>query len=1016
MSTKPIGSVLVAGGGIAAIQAALDLADSGFYVYMVEPSPAIGGVMAQLDKTFPTNDCSMCIMSPKLVEVGRHINIELITLAQIRDIQGQKGNFKVDLFQKARYVDPDKCVACGACVEKCPKKVTDLYNVGLAKRKAIYVPYAQAVPLKFCIDPENCIKLTKDKCGNCAKVCPAGAVNYEDTDKEFTLNVGAVILAPGFKAFHPKDSDVYGWHTSKDIVTSLEFERLLSASGPNKGHVVRMSDHEKPKALAWLQCVGSRDINRCDNAHCSSVCCMYAIKQAIIAKEHDPDLDCTIFYMDMRTHGKGFEACFNEAKEKHGIRFVRCRVHSVFQAPDKKIQTISYLDEKNGQVTNEDFDLVVLSVGMEINSETKHFALDMGIELTKNGFCKTFAFAPTSTSREGIFVCGAFQGPKDIPQSVIEAGAAALSAGAAISDARGSLVKTVEQPKENDVTGDVPRIGVFVCHCGINIGGVVDVPAVRDFARTLPFVEYADDNLYSCSQDAQEVISGIIREKDLNRIVVAACSPRTHEPLFQETLAAAGLNKYLFEMVNIRNHNSWVHKDDPESATAKAMESVAMAVSKVALFSPLKEETLSIDKGLLVVGGGISGMTSALSMADQGYRVSLVEKEDRLGGNALSIYKTASGTLVRPALEALSTRVTNHPNIDLYLSAQLSKVNGFVGNFDTTILSDKGVRTQIRHGAALIATGATEHKPDEYAYGQHPAILTGLQLDQQLMEDGPRLKEANTAVFIQCVGSREPHRPYCSRICCTHSVSSAIHLKQQNPEMNVFILYRDIRTYGEKENLYQRARELGVIFIRFAAEDKPEVRVTDGAITVQVTDHVLQKPVIMDTDLVVLASAALAAGDDTLAKMFKVPRDSDGFFAEAHVKLAPANFAVDGVFLAGLAHYPKPIDESIAQAQAAAAGVCRLFAKTEIKTLGNTAHVEHSKCSSCGVCVTVCPYNAPAILEEGKDAGKADINPVLCKGCGVCVSSCRSGAAGLAGFEEEQIMSMIEPIGFDHVM
>ncbi|MCG8688101.1 MAG: FAD-dependent oxidoreductase [Desulfobacterales bacterium] len=1016
MSTKPIGSVLVAGGGIAAIQAALDLADSGFYVYMVEPSPAIGGVMAQLDKTFPTNDCSMCIMSPKLVEVGRHINIELITLAQIRDIQGQKGNFKVDLFQKARYVDPDKCVACGACVEKCPKKVTDLYNVGLAKRKAIYVPYAQAVPLKFCIDPENCIKLTKDKCGNCAKVCPAGAVNYEDTDKEFTLNVGAVILAPGFKAFHPKDSDVYGWQTSKDIVTSLEFERLLSASGPNKGHVVRMSDHEKPKALAWLQCVGSRDINRCDNAHCSSVCCMYAIKQAIIAKEHDPDLDCTIFYMDMRTHGKGFEACFNEAKEKHGIRFVRCRVHSVFQAPDKKIQTISYLDEKNGQVTNEDFDLVVLSVGMEINSETKHFALDMGIELTKNGFCKTFAFAPTSTSREGIFVCGAFQGPKDIPQSVIEAGAAALSAGAAISDARGSLVKTVEQPKENDVTGDVPRIGVFVCHCGINIGGVVDVPAVRDFARTLPFVEYADDNLYSCSQDAQEVISGIIREKDLNRIVVAACSPRTHEPLFQETLAAAGLNKYLFEMVNIRNHNSWVHKDDPESATAKAMESVAMAVSKVALFSPLKEETLSIDKGLLVVGGGISGMTSALSMADQGYRVSLVEKEDRLGGNALSIYKTASGTLVRPALEALSTRVTNHPNIDLYLSAQLSKVNGFVGNFDTTILSDKGVRTQIRHGAALIATGATEHKPDEYAYGQHPAILTGLQLDQQLMEDGPRLKEANTAVFIQCVGSREPHRPYCSRICCTHSVSSAIHLKQQNPEMNVFILYRDIRTYGEKENLYQRARELGVIFIRFAAEDKPEVRVTDGAITVQVTDHVLQKPVIMDTDLVVLASAALAAGDDTLAKMFKVPRDSDGFFAEAHVKLAPANFAVDGVFLAGLAHYPKPIDESIAQAQAAAAGVCRLFAKTEIKTLGNTAHVEHSKCSSCGVCVTVCPYNAPAILEEGKDAGKADINPVLCKGCGVCVSSCRSGAAGLAGFEEEQIMSMIEPIGFDHVM
>ncbi|WDP91959.1 MAG: CoB--CoM heterodisulfide reductase iron-sulfur subunit A family protein [Desulfobacter sp.] len=1015
-SVQTIGSVLVAGGGIAAIQAALDLADSGFYVYMVEKSPAIGGVMAQLDKTFPTNDCSMCIMSPKLVEVGRHINIELVTLAQIKDIRGEKGDFKVDIFQKARYVDPDKCVACGACVEKCPKKVTDLYNVGLAKRKAIYVPYAQAVPLKYCIDPEQCIKLTKDKCGNCAKVCPAGAVNYEDTDKAFTLNVGAVILAPGFKAFHPGESDIYGWHTSKDIVTSLEFERLLSASGPNKGHVVRMSDHEEPRSLAWLQCVGSRDINRPKsynrkNSHCSSVCCMYAIKQAIIAKEHDPDLECTIFYMDMRTHGKGFEACFNEAREKHGIRFVRCRVHSVFEAPDetgKKFQTISYVDESTGKIVNENFDLVVLSVGMEIHDETKAFAGTIGIELTDNGFCKTQSFTPTAATRDGIYVCGAFQGPKDIPQSVIEAGAAALSAGSAISEARGSLTKTVEQPKENDVTGDVPKIGVFVCHCGINIGGVVDVPAVRDFARTLPFVEFADDNLYSCSQDAQETISGIIRDKGLNRIVVAACSPRTHEPLFQETLAAAGLNKYLFEMVNIRNHNSWVHKDDPEAATAKAMESVAMAVSKVALFSPLKEETLSIDKGMLVIGGGISGMTGALSLADQGYKVSLVEKADRLGGNALDIHKTASGDPVQPALADLTARISDHPGIDVYLSSQLAAVNGFVGNFDTTVRSENGEEVQIRHGAALIATGAKEHKPDEYGYGQHPGIITGLELDRRIMDKEPRVRDAKTAVFIQCVGSREKDRPYCSRICCTHSVSSAIHLKEASPEMNVFILYRDIRTYGEKENLYQKARELGVIFIRYGAEDKPKVSIQDKQISIEVTDHVLQAPVAIDTDLVVLASAAVAAGDDTLAKMFKVPRDSDGFFAEAHVKLAPSNFAVDGVFLAGLAHYPKPIDESIAQAQAAASGVCRLFAKTEIRTLGNTAHVDPSKCSSCGVCVTVCPYNAPSFMEEGRDAGKVAVNPVLCKGCGVCVSSCRSGAAGLAGFEEEQIMAMVD--------
>ncbi|CCK81036.1 FAD-dependent oxidoreductase [Desulfobacula toluolica] len=1006
-SKHPLGSVLVAGGGIAGIQAALDLADSGFYVYMVEQSPAIGGVMAQLDKTFPTNDCSMCIMSPKLVEVGRHINIELVTLASILDIRGEKGDFMVDIFQKARYVDMDKCVGCGACVEKCPKKVDDIYNEGLIKRKAIYVPYAQAVPLKYVIDPENCIKLTRDKCGNCEKVCPADAINYEDTDKTHTINVGSVILAPGFKPFHPQDSLVYGWAASKNVVTSLEFERLLSASGPNQGHIVRMSDHETPKSIAWLQCVGSRDVNQCDNAHCSSVCCMYAIKQAIIAKEHDPALSCTIFYMDMRTHGKGFEACFNEAKDKHDIRFVRCRVHSVNQSLDNPMQTLVYFDDETGELSREEVDIVVLSVGMEIDKKTKTFAEKIGIELTDQGFCKTQSFTPTATSRDGIYVCGAFQGPKDIPQSVIEAGSAALCAGTAVSEARGSLVKTIEEIPERDITGEVPRIGVFVCHCGINISGVVDVPAVRDYAAALPFVEFADDNLYSCSQDAQEIISGIIRDKNLNRVVVAACSPRTHEPLFQETLACAGLNKYLFEMVNIRNHNSWVHKDNPEQATQKAMDSVAMAVSKVALFAPLKEESLSINKGLLVIGGGISGMTSALSMANQGFSVDLVEKENQLGGQARHIFKTSTGADVQEALEIMRCSVMTHTNIQVHLETQLSEVKGFVGNFTTTLTTDSG-ETVVEHGAAIIATGAAEYKPDEYMYKKDPRVMTGLELDNGIMQENPGIMTAKTAVFIQCVGSRQPERPYCSRICCTHSITSALHLKQINPKMDVYVLYRDIRTYGEKELLYQEAREKGVIFIRYDQNNKPMVTKGDKHLDIVVTDHILKSPVLIKTDLLVLASAVVSRRDDALAQMFKVPMDSDGFFAEAHVKLAPSNFAVDGVFLCGLAHYPKPIDESIAQAQAAAAGVSRLFAKTQIKTLGNTAAVDTTICSSCGVCIEVCPYNAPFFIEEGRDQGKAAVNSVLCKGCGVCVASCRSGASGLKGFEEEQIMAMID--------
>jgi heterodisulfide reductase subunit A len=1004
---KITGAVLIAGGGIAGIQAALDLANSGYYVYMVEKTPSIGGVMAQLDKTFPTNDCSMCIMSPKLVEAGRHINIELITLAQIENIRGEKGNFKVDIFQKARYVNMDKCIACGVCAEKCPKKVIDIYNEKLVKRKAIYVPYPQAVPLKYSIDAENCLKLTKDKCGNCEKQCPAGAINYDDKDKNITLNVGSVILAPGFKAYDPSGKRIYSYDNNPDIVTSLEFERLLSASGPNQGHLVRMSDHVEPKKIAWLQCVGSRDINTCENGHCSSVCCMYAIKQAIIAKEHDPSLDCAIFYIDIRTHGKGFESCYNEAKNKHGIRFVRCKVHSVFPQPgEEKGQIIDYFDEQTGKTIRDVFDIVVLSVGMEIASEVKAFAEKTGVELTPGGFCKTGSFDPVSTSRDGIYVCGAFNGPKDIPQSVIEAGSAALCAGSALIEVRNSLTKALTMPPEIDIYGERPRIGVFVCHCGINIGSVVDVPAVCDFAKDLPFVEYADDNLYSCSQDTQDAIVKVIKEQKLNRVVVAACTPRTHDPLFQETLMNAGLNKYLFEMVNIRNHDSWVHKDYPEMATKKAKDLVKMAVAKAAMFEPLKEATLEVDQNALIIGGGISGMAAAKSLADQGYKVNLVEKDVKLGGNANHLYLTSKGESIQEGLCRMVKSVENHPNITIYLNAKLDNVDGFVGNFDSVVKTGSKSET-IHHGVTIIAAGAHEYKPDEYLYGNDPRVLTGMELDRKFINNDPSLKDIKTAVFIQCVGSREPSRPYCSRICCTHSIVSALHLKELNPAMKIFVLYRDIRTYGEREQVYKKAREKDVIFIRFGLENKPKVTACNHGLEIEVVDHVLNMPVTITADILNLAAAVVPYKDEQLAQFFKVPVNDEGFFAEAHVKLAPSDFAVDGVFLCGLAHYPKPIDEAVAQAQAAASSATRLLAQKTIKTIGTVASVVPSFCCSCGVCISVCPYKAPFIRTEGPNAGKADINPVLCKGCGACAASCRSGALHLKGFEESQIMAMI---------
>ena len=1007
MSKKITGAVMVVGGGIAGIQAALDLANSGYYVYMIEKSASIGGVMAQLDKTFPTNDCSMCIMSPKLVEVGRHMNIELITLAEVKEVKGEEGNFEVEIFQKARYVDMEKCIACGACAEKCPKKVIDEYNEGLVKRKAIYVPYPQAVPLKYAIDADNCIKLTKGKCGNCEKTCPAGAINYDDKDKNITINVGSIILAPGFSTYSPKGSHLYNYD-HPDVVTSIEFERLLSASGPNKGHVVRMSDHVEPKKIAWLQCIGSRDINTCDNSYCSSVCCMYAIKQAIIAKEHDTNLECTIFYMDMRTHGKGFEACFNDAKNNHGIKFIRCKVHSVFSNQLDGIgQVINYIDENTGEMVKDIYDIVVLSVGMEIPNDIRLLAERLDVDLTEGFFTKTNSFEPVTTTRKGIHVCGALQGPKDIPQSVIEAGAAALSAGESIASARNTLTKSLTMPPEKDITGERPRIGVFVCHCGINISGVIDVKAVRDYAANLPYVDYVGDNLYSCSQDTQDNITNLIKEKNLNRIVVAACTPRTHDPLFQETLMNAGLNKYLFEMVNIRNHGSWVHKDFPEQATEKAKDLVKMAVAKVAQFRPLTEAQLEVDQNALIIGGGISGMAAAKGLANQGYKVNIIERDAQLGGQARNLFVTAKNESVQENLNQMIKDIESNENIKVYLNSELTNVEGFVGNFDTTVKSKDSEET-IHHGVAIVATGAYEYKGDEYLYGKDNRVLTGLELDKKFIDKDPSLKNVKTAVFIQCVGSREPDRPYCSRICCTHTVNSALHLKEANPDMRIFVLYRDIRTYGERENLYKEARAKGVLFIRYSLDNKPKVSNSDKGLEIEVIDHVLKQPIKIISDMLCLASAIVPYKDEKLAQFFKVPINDEGFFAEAHVKLAPSNFPVDGVFLCGLAHYPKPIDESIAQALAASSSAMQLLAKKIINTSGTVAEVVPSNCAGCGVCVEVCAYNAPSLITEGRNAGKAEINPVLCKGCGACVASCRSGALILKGFEESQILAMIE--------
>ncbi len=917
----------------------------------------------------------------------------------------------------------DVCMACGACASVCPTGHISLekikneytkanpslipseYEMGLKGRKPVYVPYAQAVPNTPAIDRDVCIHFKTGGCKVCAEICQMDAIDHTMQDEIIEIDAGAVVLSPGFEPFDPSKFDNYGYANHPNVMTAMEFERILSASGPTSGHLTRQSDGKEPKKVAWFQCVGSRDMNKCDNKYCSSVCCMYALKEAVIAKEHaGDDLDCAIFYMDMRTHGKDFERYYNRAKDQ-GIRFQRSRVHTVVPVGDTGDLMITYTSD-DGKNIEEIFDMIVLSIGLEISPEIVDMAKKLGIELTDGNFAKTTTFKPVETNRKGIFVAGAFQGPKDIPQAVVDSSAAAGEAGAMLASARNTLTKIPEVIPETNIVGERPRIGVFVCKCGTNIAGVVNVPEVRDYAASLPYVEYYTDSLYSCSQDTQESMSQIIKTNKLNRIVVAACTPKTHEPLFQETLINAGLNKYLFEMTNIRNHASWVHKDSPDLATQKAKDLVRMAVAKVALMEPLEEAELQVKPVAMVIGGGISGMVAAKNLAEQEYEVHLIERDAKLGGQANKLYHTYKGEMIADELALLVKDVQNNEKVHIHLNTSLENVEGFVGSFKSELLTEEKT-SSLEHGVAIIATGAHGSTPTEYSYGKDDRIITSLDLDKRFIEKDPALKSIGSAVFIQCVGSREKERPYCSRVCCTHSIDNALELKKINPEMSIFILYRDIRTYGEREYKYQQAREAGIIFIRYSVDNKPKVSIQDGKVLISTIDHVLGRPMEIQTDLVTLATAIVPNKDERLANFFKVPLNEDGFFVERHAKLGPSEFATDGVFLCGLAHYPKPIDEAIAHGQAAASRAVTLLAKETVHTSGNVAAVDPMACSSCGVCVSICPYSAPAFETDGRFEGTAQINPVLCKGCGLCVASCRSGAIRLKGFDTNQIFAQI---------
>jgi homotetrameric NADPH-dependent glutamate synthase len=1482
--SEKVGAVLVVGGGIGGIQASLDLAESGYKVYLVEESPAIGGVMAQLDKTLPTNDCSMCILSPKLVECGRHLNIDLLTYSEVTGVKGEPGNFTVSIKRKARFVDDAKCTGCGVCAEGCPIVMSSAFDEGLGERKAIYTPYLQAVPRTYVIDkreerpchaackdacpihmnvqgyaaliaegrfkeaydliretnplpaicgrvcyapceeacnrgqldesiasralkrfaadqidiqsyevpqitkngkkvaiigsgpgglaaahdlalngyevtifealpepggmlrygiPEyrlpkdilardigyierlgvgikanvkvgkevtleqlrkdyqaifiasgahqslrlgipgedstgvihaveflrrvnsgekvdvgkkvavigggnaamdasrvarrlgaevkiiyrrsrsempasdeevkaaeeegidimflanptrviaersrvsklECIKMklgepddsgrrrpvpiegsefiidvntvipalgqapeidyakeaglkitgrgtitvneatlatdidgifaggdavtgpamvieaiaagkkaarsideylkgepltSKDdnivpkelsedeivalkkrfppknrvkikelkpetrtkgfkeveqvysvsaaqrearrclasqiegcfECRECEERCQADAINHEMQDEYTDIDVGSIILSPGLDEYEPSSLTNYGYGKYPNVVTSIMFERMLSASGPFKGELVRPSDKKHPQKIAWIQCVGSRD-ESINAGYCSSVCCTYAIKQAIIAKEHAGyELDTTIFFMDMRTFGKGYEQYYHRAKEEHKVGFVRSRIFDIEEVKGTGNLLLRFAEE-DGTLKNEEFDLVVLSVGFQPSEKGVKLAERLDIDLNKYHFCQTGEFSPVETSRPGIFVTGVFQAPKDIPETVMQASAAAASSSALLSSVRHTLTVEKEYPPEKDISGEPPRVGVFVCHCGINIGGYVNVPEVKEYAATLPYVVFVDENLYTCSQDTQEKIKEKIAEYSLNRVVVASCTPRTHEPLFQETIREAGLNRFLFEMANIRDQCSWVHMHEPKKATEKAKELVRMAVARVALLEPLHKVTLGLSHDALVIGGGVAGMTAALNLAEQGFKTYLVEREKELGGWTRKIHLSLNGESPQDYLASLIKRVEANPLIEVLTDTVVVKTDGFVGNFKTTVASENGQKQRlIEHGVIIVASGAKEYRGSEHLLGQNEKVLTLSDLEDKIVESPQEITSIRDIAIILCARPQGKNYDYCSRVCCTVAIKNALKIKEINPEANIYILYKDIRTYGFKEELYTKARKEGIMFIRYSDDRLPQVAPVDGKLEVNIFDPILGEELILSPDFLALATPMVPSeGNEELSKILKVPLTDEGFFHEAHVKLAPVDFASEGIFLCGTAHSPKFIDETIFQAQAAAGRATTILAKQQLEVGGAVCQVDADKCKACLTCVRVCPYDVPYINEDGV----AVIEVAKCRGCGVCAAECPREAIQLLNYRKEQVIvksqALLTPIG-----
>jgi len=1001
-------NILVIGGGISGIEASLTLAEQGYKVILVEKTSSVGGRMAQLDKTFPTLDCSICILAPKMVESSRHPNIELLAYSEVEELNGEAGNFKVKIKKKAKYVNWDACTGCGACSEKCPmKKIPNEFEEGIGMRTAIYIPFPQAVPRKAVIDPEKCLFLTKGACKLCEKECEAGAINWEDKDEIVEYDVASIIVATGFDQLNPEVVDRYHFSEYPNVITAMQYERLLSASGPTEGELLRPSDKKHAHNIAFIACVGSRNEDLC--AYCSKFCCMYMAKEGVVTREHAPDTNVTIYFNDIRVIGKNQDEFIERAKNEYQLKYHHGVPGDIREHPDNHNLIVKSANLDTGEVDVDEYDLVVLANGVIPRKDANRLGEILGIENNELGFYKTNdSTEDLRSTKEGVFVTGSCQSPDDIANSVAKAGgAAALAAIYAVPLSEEE--QKVELPPLIPINPtDKPRIGVFVCRCGINIAGYIEVPELVEYAKTLPNVVYATENKYSCSQLTQDIIKEKILEHKLNRVVVAACTPRTHEPLFQKTIREVGLNEYLFNFVSIRELDSWVHMKDNPRATDKAKDLIRMGVARVA-----KQRTELKIKGdvipeALIVGGGVAGLSAAMEIANKGFKVHLVEKDDKLGGQLNLIYKINFDRIdSKQFLENTLTKYNDYKNITTYLSSEIKDVKGSIGDFKVKVRNNiEGKDLTLNVGVIVAATGAYEYKPKGwYNYGKNENVMTQLELSNKLRNN--ELKDGETLVFIHCVGSRQPEGgngvTYCSLICCSESIRHALYVKENYPNSNIYVLYRDIRVGTDEEPYYWKARE-NVNYIRF--NDYPTLDDSNGKLSINVKDILTQTDLTIDADKLVLSTPLIPNDTQELGEMIKCARDQNGYFLEAHVKLRPVDFATDGIYLAGTCHGPKGIADAISQGRGAAAHALIPLISGEVENEPLVSIVNPALCIGCQKCEEVCNFGAIGVNPDTPTM-VSESNPLLCKGCGDCSAACPAGAITMSHFADEQIYPMI---------